>query len=133
MPCSPTPSPVLHSVRALACVVLVGTPPLLHSQRTTMPVCFADAIGIPLLYFVLLFRHRHVLNPRTPVHGVGPFDPRFKAAVIRARSKDQSVRHIVLLWGSYEPKYYVCCCCCVCACVCVGNWCNGDTPAFTVV
>ena len=63
-------------------------------------------IGIPLGYFILLFRQRRLLNPHEPVLGILPDYPGFEGAVRYVRSKNIALQSTVFLWGSYEPRVY---------------------------
>ena len=63
-------------------------------------------IGIPAMYFYVLFRQRKKLNPDHPVLGIKPGYPGFEAAVRVWRSKDMELQSTVFLWGSYEPRVY---------------------------
>lgn len=63
-------------------------------------------IGIPLGYFILLYRQRRLLNPHEPVLGILPDYPGFEGAVRYVRSKNIALQSTVFLWGSYEPRVY---------------------------
>ena len=63
---------------------------------------FVWPIGVPLLYFLELYRRRDALNP-----DVGGDDKEAEARAIAAREADLSVVHLQLLYGPYEPAYYL--------------------------
>ena len=61
---------------------------------------FIYPVGIPLLYFVQLYRHRHTINPdleRLP----GETDEELQLRKINVREADDSHHHIVFLYDEY--------------------------------
>mmetsp|Transcript_45294 Transcript_45294/g.61827 ORF Transcript_45294/g.61827 Transcript_45294/m.61827 type:complete len:338 (+) Transcript_45294:3446-4459(+) len=66
-------------------------------------------IGIPLLYYVTLLKHRHVLDPVVPSTGKrGRMreDVENTVAAIAIRKNNETLGPLVFLFESYEPQYW---------------------------
>jgi hypothetical protein len=56
-------------------------------------------VGIPCMYFALLYRHRRAINP--PMSGA-----RDEAMIEAMRDEDKSIAHLRFLFRSYHPRFY---------------------------
>mmetsp|Transcript_105534 Transcript_105534/g.305083 ORF Transcript_105534/g.305083 Transcript_105534/m.305083 type:complete len:634 (-) Transcript_105534:58-1959(-) len=68
---------------------------------------FVYPLGIPFIYFVLLWRHRHEINPTLP-DGTRPHDPHSPEMdkVLDMRSANRNLLKCSFLFRSYEPQMW---------------------------
>ncbi|KAH8048703.1 chlorophyll synthetase [Aureococcus anophagefferens] len=66
---------------------------------------FVWPVGVPLLYFTLLHRHKHEINPSVVV--AAPSDAgSARARSLEIRSANGNIRHLGLLYTPYEPHMW---------------------------